>query len=85
MEALVKLMNKSTVKRFPQRVVLGLVKVYRCCLSPLFPPVCRFTPSCSNYMIEAVEKYGVLRGVSMGLWRILRCHPFCKGGYDPVK
>ena len=78
-------MIKSTVKQLPRLIVLGLVKIYRRCISPLFPSVCRFTPSCSNYMIEAVEKYGVLRGVAMGIWRILRCHPFSRGGYDPVK
>ncbi len=78
-------MSKSTLKHLPQDIILGLVKAYRYCISPLFPPVCRFTPSCSNYMIDAVKKHGVFRGVGLGVWRILRCHPFSRGGYDPVK
>ena len=73
------------MKHLPQDIILALVKAYRYCISPLFPPVCRFTPSCSNYMIDAVKKYGVFRGIGLGVLRILRCHPFSRGGYDPVK
>ncbi|WP_161980293.1 membrane protein insertion efficiency factor YidD [Streptococcus sp. S784/96/1] len=59
------------------------VRWYQRFLSPVFPPSCRYSPTCSNYMIEAIEKHGV-KGVFMGLARILRCHPFTKGGEDPV-
>jgi len=69
--------------RVPAHLVIGLVRLYQLTLSPLIGRQCRFQPTCSNYMIGAVEKYGVLRGVPLGLWRILRCNPFCKGGYDP--
>jgi len=64
---------------------VGLVKGYQYLISPLFPPSCRFYPTCSAYTIEAIEKYGVVKGSLMGLWRILRCHPFSRGGYDPVR
>jgi uncharacterized protein len=67
-----------------KRVVLGLLTFYRRIISPALPPSCRFVPSCSEYMYQAVEKYGVARGVWMGTRRILRCHPFHPGGYDPV-
>jgi ribonuclease P protein component/putative membrane protein insertion efficiency factor len=54
-------------------------------LSPLLPPTCRYTPSCSLYTLQAIEKYGVPRGILMGVLRVLRCHPFSKGGFDPVR
>jgi putative membrane protein insertion efficiency factor len=66
-------------------LVIGFLQLYKTWLSPFLPPSCRFTPSCSTYAMQAVEKYGVIRGSSMGFWRILRCQPFCKGGHDPVK
>ena len=66
-------------------VGITLVRGYRRFLSPMLPPSCRFTPSCSLYTLQAVEKYGLLKGILMGTWRILRCHPFSKGGFDPVK
>ncbi len=65
-------------------IVIFLVRVYQVCISPFIGPWCRYVPSCSEYMIQAVRKKGVIRGVLLGLWRILRCNPFCKGGYDPV-
>lgn len=68
----------------PQRAVLGLIHFYRSAISPIRPPVCRFYPSCSAYTEEAIERFGVVRGVRMGLWRLLRCHPFHPGGHDPV-
>lgn len=68
-----------------KRLAIGLIKGYRRFVSPLFPPSCRFYPSCSQYTIEAIEKYGLLKGGIMGAWRILRCHPYSKGGFDPVK
>ena len=51
----------------------------------MLPPSCRFQPTCSQYAIEAIDKYGVFKGGAMAIWRVLRCNPFCKGGYDPVK
>ncbi|MFH1085517.1 MAG: membrane protein insertion efficiency factor YidD [Chloroflexota bacterium] len=63
---------------------LGLLRGYKRFLSPLLPPSCRFVPTCSQYMYEAVERYGTLRGVWLGIRRLLRCHPFHPGGYDPV-
>ncbi len=75
----------AVVTSIPQKFLVLLFKGYQYVISPLFPPTCRFTPSCSQYAIEAVQKYGVIRGGLKGLWRILRCHPFSQGGYDPVK
>jgi putative membrane protein insertion efficiency factor len=73
----------SSIIRLPARAVIALVRLYQLTLSPIFGRQCRFQPTCSHYMIAAVEKYGVLRGVPKGLWRIVRCNPLCKGGYDP--
>ncbi|MCI5221962.1 MAG: membrane protein insertion efficiency factor YidD [Candidatus Electrothrix sp. AR4] len=64
---------------------LLLVKGYRYGISPLFPPTCRYVPTCSEYAAEAVARYGAVRGVRLAVCRILRCHPFAAGGYDPVK
>ncbi len=65
-------------------IALGLIWVYQNCISPLFPPACRFTPSCSEYARQAVLAHGVLKGSLLALWRILRCQPLCAGGHDPV-
>ena len=67
-----------------KRVLLALVRFYRRAISPLRPPCCRYTPTCSQYALEAFEKYGALKGGWMAFRRILRCNPFHKGGYDPV-
>jgi putative membrane protein insertion efficiency factor len=67
-----------------ERCLIVMIKFYQRYLSPLKPPTCRFYPTCSQYMLEAIEKYGIKRGISMGFRRILRCHPLNKGGYDPV-
>jgi len=64
--------------------LLLLIKGYRYGISPLFPPSCRYVPTCSAYAVEAVARYGALRGGWLSLCRILRCHPFASGGYDPV-
>lgn len=64
-------------------VVIALVRVYQWCVRPLLPPTCRFEPGCSEYMIGAVKKYGPVVGGAKGVWRICRCNPFCKGGFDP--
>jgi len=66
-------------------LVLGFLQLYKTSISPFLPPACRFQPTCSMYMMEAVEKYGAIKGTWMGVKRLLRCQPFCKGGYDPVK
>jgi uncharacterized protein len=67
-----------------RRPALWLIRGYQRCLSPLLPPSCRFVPSCSEYGYQAIEKYGIIRGGAMAAWRIMRCNPFCKGGFDPV-
>jgi uncharacterized protein len=64
--------------------VLGLLRGYKWAISPLLPPACRYVPTCSEYTAEAVDRYGAFRGGSMAIRRVLRCHPFVKGGYDPV-
>jgi len=68
----------------PRRAAALAIRGYQLTLSRLMLTQCRFTPSCSNYTLEAVERYGALKGSWMGLKRILRCHPFHPGGYDPV-
>ena len=65
-------------------VLLTLIRFYRRSISPLTPPCCRFIPTCSEYALEAIEKYGALKGGWLAFKRILRCNPFHKGGYDPV-
>lgn len=67
-----------------KRVFIALVKFYKKAISPYLPNACRFTPTCSEYAIQAIEKYGAFKGGAMAVWRILRCNPFGKGGYDPV-
>jgi putative membrane protein insertion efficiency factor len=67
-----------------QKTVLWAIRFYQQVLSPHFPPSCRYVPSCSAYAREAVEKYGAWQGLYLALKRILRCHPFHPGGYDPV-
>ena len=76
--------RKPMILRLVQRAVLDLLKAYKWAISPIFPPSCRYTPTCSEYAMEAIERYGIFRGGMKALARILRCHPFVKGGYDPV-
>ena len=67
-----------------KKVCLLLIRFYRVFLSPLKPPSCRYIPTCSEYALIAIEKYGAMKGGWMAVKRVLRCHPFHKGGYDPV-
>ena len=72
------------MRSLPKRALLWLIRFYRAAISPMHAPCCRFTPTCSQYALEAVEKYGAVKGGYLALRRILRCNPLCKGGYDPV-
>ncbi|WP_425387479.1 membrane protein insertion efficiency factor YidD [Desulfovibrio inopinatus] len=65
-------------------LILFFIRVYQYTISPYFPPSCRFQPTCSHYAYEAVVRHGALAGSVLAAYRLLRCHPFCKGGYDPV-
>lgn len=67
-----------------KRLFLGIIRFYQRFISPIKPPTCRFYPSCSHYTFQAIEKYGAFKGGWLGLKRILKCHPFHKGGYDPL-
>jgi putative membrane protein insertion efficiency factor len=68
-----------------RKLIVAILRLYKWALSPLLPSACRYYPSCSEYMRQAVEKYGPARGVWMGIKRIARCHPFHQGGLDPVR
>ena len=72
------------IRHLPANLLVMLVRVYQLTLSPWLGGHCRYQPTCSNYFIDAVRKYGALRGGAKGLWRICRCHPWAKGGYDPA-
>jgi hypothetical protein len=72
------------LRRVAKLVMLQLLRAYKWAVSPLFPPSCRYVPTCSEYALEAVERFGPLRGAWMAMLRLLRCHPFARGGYDPV-
>lgn len=74
----------SAVNQFVRDMAVAVLKAYKWAISPLVPPACRYVPTCSEYAMEAIDRYGVLRGSLKALWRLLRCHPFVKGGYDPV-
>ena len=75
----------KTVEAVATEICLGLIKFYRNYISPLKPQVCRFYPSCSQYTYEAVAKDGIIKGLYMGVKRIMHCHPFNPGGYHPVE
>jgi len=68
-----------------KRFMIAVIRGYQTYISPMLRPSCRFQPTCSQYAVEAIEKYGAIKGGGMAIWRILRCNPFGKGGYDPVK
>ena len=65
-------------------ILIFLIRIYQKCISPLLPRTCRFYPTCSAYFIEALKKYGFIKGSFLGIKRLLKCHPFNDGGYDPV-
>ena len=73
------------VKKLPVLIAVGLIKIYRIFISPLKSPTCRFYPTCSQYAIESLEKYGIIMGACKAFIRILKCNPFHPGGYDPVR
>ena len=70
---------------WPRSIVVNVIRAYQNFLSPMLPPSCRYWPTCSQYTLQAIQKYGVVRGVLMGAWRILRCNPWSNGGIDPVR
>ena len=72
------------MRQIPELVALQLLRGYKWAISPMFPPACRFVPTCSEDATEAVERYGAVRGGLIALMRLLRCHPLARGGYDPV-
>ncbi|ANZ61686.1 membrane protein insertion efficiency factor YidD [Secundilactobacillus paracollinoides] len=67
-----------------KKILMVLVRGYQRFISPLFPPTCRYSPTCSSYMLTALQKHGAIKGALMGIARILRCNPLVHGGYDPV-
>ena len=72
------------ISSYPKKSILTMIRFYKREISPMLPPSCRFVPTCSEYAMQAVEKYGAAKGGYLALRRILRCNPFHKGGYDPV-
>lgn len=76
-------MNMKIFSRI-NKVLCGAISLYRRAISPLFPPCCRFTPTCSAYAMEAMARYGMLKGSQLAILRLLKCHPFHPGGYDPL-
>lgn len=72
------------IKRLPKLILIGFVKGYQYLISPMLGSNCRFYPTCSSYMIEAIEKHGAVKGIYLGVKRLLRCHPYSEGGVDLV-
>ena len=75
---------RAVVRKVATAPFIWLIKFYRVCISPLKPPVCRFTPTCSEYALQAFRKHGPFKGLALTVWRILRCNPWGGSGYDPV-
>jgi uncharacterized protein len=73
------------MRKTVRRIVIFPIRLYQKYISPLLPPSCRFYPTCSEYAVQALDKYGVIKGTFKAAYRILRCNPFNKGGYDPVE
>ena len=74
----------ATAANLPRIILLRALRAYKYAISPLFLPACRYVPTCSEYAAEALERHGAIRGTLMATWRLLRCNPFVKGGFDPV-
>jgi putative membrane protein insertion efficiency factor len=73
------------LRNLPRLPLLALIRMYQVLISPALPAgTCRFTPTCSHYSYQAIAKYGAIKGLGLSIWRILRCQPFSRGGYDPV-
>jgi putative membrane protein insertion efficiency factor len=72
------------MSRILRRIFIAPIRFYQAAISPWLGPHCRFEPTCSHYAIDAIRTHGVLKGLMLGTWRVLRCHPFGRGGYDPV-
>jgi len=71
--------------KLPSQILASIVKLYQWTISPIFPNSCRYYPSCSEYTRQALLNHGVIKGLALGAWRIIRCNPWGKGGFDPVK
>ncbi|HMD65121.1 MAG TPA: membrane protein insertion efficiency factor YidD [Stellaceae bacterium] len=78
------MVRQHLLLRVTSLVLQAVIRTYQLLLSPLFPPSCRYLPTCSNYAAEAIERHGALIGVGLALWRLARCHPWGSSGYDPV-
>lgn len=74
----------QSVRAMPRRALISLVQLYRTWISPVRPPTCRFTPTCSEYAVEALSRHGALKGVYLSIIRLLKCGPWHRGGWDPV-
>ncbi len=86
MKAVFKYLKKglSFIGKLISKALILIIRLYQVIISPLFPNSCRYYPTCSSYSIQAIQKYGPLKGVLKAIYRILRCNPFSPGGYDPV-
>ena len=78
-------MKKNSFLKLTGLPIILIIRIYQIFISPLTPATCRFYPTCSTYFIQALEKYGLIKGTYLGIKRILRCHPWNPGGYDPLK
>jgi hypothetical protein len=76
--------NRPPVQSYPAKILITAIYGYQHCISPLFPPSCRFTPSCSHYAVEALQRFGAIKGSWLTTQRLLKCHPLHPGGEDPV-
>jgi len=77
-------MKTIALQRIAQRAIILLIKIYQNTFSILIGPSCRFTPSCSSYALLSIQRFGIIRGIGLSIKRVVRCHPFHPGGYDPV-